>query len=129
MSAVRKVQARMKLQHNDVYALVRRIPRGRVATYGQLARMLGMPRHARHVGFALSAIPEGLDIPWHRVVNSAGTISTRLPHWDGGSDDLQRIRLEAEGVCFSTTGKIDLKQWGWVPAQTLPHGVAPRKAK
>ncbi len=129
MSTMRKEQPRMKLQHDAVYALVRRIPRGRVATYGQLARMLGMPRHARHVGFALSAIPEGLDIPWHRVVNSAGGISTRLRHWDGGSDDLQRIRLESEGVRFSATGKIDLKQWGWAPEHTEPHAAPRRRAK
>jgi methylated-DNA-protein-cysteine methyltransferase-like protein len=127
--AVTGILGHMKLQHEAVYALVRRIPRGRVATYGQLAGLLGMPRHARHVGFALSAIPEGLDIPWHRVVNSAGNISIRLRHWQGGSDDLQRIRLEAEGIVFSAAGKIDLKQWGWVPDQTSPRARAPRRAK
>jgi methylated-DNA-protein-cysteine methyltransferase-like protein len=98
-----------------VYALVRKIPHGNVATYGQLAALLGRPRHARHVGTALAATPANVHIPWHRVVNSQGRISLRLKHWDSGSDDLQRIRLEDEGVAFSVAGKIALKRFLWQP--------------
>jgi methylated-DNA-protein-cysteine methyltransferase related protein len=103
----------VSLAHDTVYDLVRTIPRGMVATYGQLARMLGLPRHARHVGFALSALPNDLDVPWHRVINSQGRISLRLAHWELGSDQLQRIRLEAEGVSFDQSGKVDLDRFGW----------------
>jgi methylated-DNA-protein-cysteine methyltransferase-like protein len=98
-----------------VYALVRKIPKGKVATYGQLAALLGRPRHARHVGTALAATPETVHIPWHRVVNAQGRISLRLKNWQDGSDDLQRIRLEDEGVAFSADGKINLKRFLWQP--------------
>lgn len=76
--------------------------------------MLGMPRHARHVGNALANTPNGVKIPWHRVINSAGRISLRLRHWDSGSDDLQRILLEAEGVEFKADGRVDFKRFGWI---------------
>lgn len=103
----------------EIYALVwgiaKRIPRGRVATYGQLAALLGMPKHARQVGYALSATPENMKIAWHRVVNAEGRISLRLKHWETGSDDLQRILLEAEGVTFDDSGRIDLKKFRWQP--------------
>jgi methylated-DNA-protein-cysteine methyltransferase-like protein len=99
-----------------IWAVVKRIPRGRVATYGQIAAIAGMPRHARHAGYALAALPENVKIPWHRVINAQGRISLRLRHWDGGSDDLQKILLEAEGVLFSVDGKVDLKKYQWVPA-------------
>ena len=101
-----------------VYALVRKIPHGRVATYGQLAHLLGFPRHARHVGNALANLPEGITTPWHRVVNATGQISMRLTNWRSGSDQLQRILLEAEDVQFSSEGKIDLKRYGWMPTAT-----------
>jgi methylated-DNA-protein-cysteine methyltransferase related protein len=97
----------------DVYALVKKIPRGQVASYGQLARILGFPRHARHVGYALANTPASIKIPWHRVVNAAGAISLRRTNWQSGSDDLQRILLEAEGVVFDAKGQIDLQGYGW----------------
>ncbi len=90
----------------EVYALVRRIPSGKVATYGQLALLLGEPRAARTVGWALRALRSGTDIPWHRVVNSRGRISLEAV-------EEQRIRLEAEGVLFSPSGAIDLRTYGW----------------
>ncbi len=99
-----------------IWGVVKRIPRGRVATYGQIAAIAGMPRHARQAGYALAALPENVKIPWHRVINAQGRISLRLRHWDSGSDDLQRILLEAEGVVFSGGGKVDLKKYQWVPA-------------
>jgi methylated-DNA-protein-cysteine methyltransferase related protein len=107
--------ATAKLNHDDVYALVKTIPKGKVATYGQIAALLNMPRHARHVGNALSALPANKKVPWHRVVNSEGRVSLRLAHWDSGSDTLQRILLEAEGVMFDDSGKIDLKIFAWTP--------------
>ncbi len=90
-----------------VFALVRAIPSGHVATYGQLARALGAPRGARVVGWSLRACPE--DVPWHRVVNAGGRISWRL----SGGASTQRRRLEQEGVRFDRTGQIDLDVFGW----------------
>lgn len=91
-----------------VYALVRKIPRGRVATYGQIARALGAPPSAaRTVGWAMRACDD--DVPWHRVVNAQGRISLRPT---SGYYE-QRARLKEEGVKFGRTGKIDLKKYGW----------------
>ncbi len=102
------------LSHAAIYALVKKIPCGKVATYGQIAQLLGWPRHARQVGYALAATPENVKIPWHRVVNAQGRISLRLKHWQNGSDDLQRILLEAEGIVFAPGGQINLKRNQWV---------------
>ena len=101
--------------YERVWAAVKQIPRGKVATYGQIAALAGMPRHARQAGYALAATPANKKIPWHRVINAQGKISLRLKHWEGGSDDLQRILLEAEGVLFDSTGKVDLKRFRWQP--------------
>ncbi len=90
-----------------VYALTRRVPRGRVVTYGQLARALGAPGAARTVGWALHAAPTG--VPWHRVVNARGEITRR--HTGGAAE--QRARLRAEGVRFDRAGRIDLARYGW----------------
>ena len=100
-----------------VWATVKRIPRGRVATYGQIAALAGMPRHARQAGYALVAMPANMKIPWHRVINAQGRISLRLKHWDSGSDELQRILLEAEGVIFDSSGRVDLKRFRWEPTR------------
>lgn len=93
-----------------VYEVVRSIPRGRVATYGQVARLAGLAGHARQVGYALHALPELSSVPWHRVVNARGEIS--LPR-ASGADVTQRLRLEREGVRFDGKGRIDLKAFGW----------------
>ena len=90
-----------------VYALARQVPRGRVVTYGQLARALGAPRAARTVGWAIRACPA--DVPWHRVVNAHGEISLRPT---AGYHE-QRARLKAEGICFDRVGRIDLNKYGW----------------
>ena len=100
-----------------VWTAVKRIPRGRVATYGQIAALAGMPKHARQAGYALAATPENKKIPWHRVINAQGKISLRLKHWDSGSDDFQRILLEAEGVVFDSDGRVDLKRFRWQPTR------------
>jgi methylated-DNA-protein-cysteine methyltransferase related protein len=96
------------MDYDVIYALVRRIPRGRVATYGQIARLARWGRRARHVGWAMHACPEG--VPWHRVINSKGEISPRAT---GDSHELQRLLLEAEGIDFDLRGRVDLKRFGW----------------
>ena len=96
-----------------IYAVVSRIPEGRVATYGQVAGLAGLPGRARLVGYALSALAGRSTIPWHRVVNAEGRISSR----SCGSDaDLeQRLRLEHEGVSFDAGGRIHLERFLWRP--------------
>ena len=95
-----------------IYSVVKRVPRGRVATYGQIAVLAGMPRHARQVGYALNKLPEGERVPWYRIINSQGRISARSRP---GSDDFQRILLEGEGVGFDIRGKVSLEKYGWKP--------------
>lgn len=96
--------------YKSFYAIIKKIPRGKVATYGQIAALAGHPRHARHVGFALSALPSGSKVPWHRVVNSQGQISKRGLD---GNDEWQRILLEEEGVAFNVAGRISLRECQW----------------
>jgi methylated-DNA-protein-cysteine methyltransferase related protein len=100
-----------------VYAVVRRIPRGRVATYGQVAALAGLGRGARQVGYALHA-SLGDAIPWHRVVNARGAISLP-PH--GAAAVTQRLRLLREGVRFEGRGRIDLGRFGWSPRAGRPR--------
>ena len=95
-----------------VYALVARIPRGRVATYGQIARLLGAPRSARIVGWAMHGSPEGARIPCHRVIQQGGTCS---PNFMAGDPGAQRRLLEAEGVRFLLDGRVDLEAHLWRP--------------
>ncbi|HEY3055725.1 MAG TPA: MGMT family protein [Thermoanaerobaculia bacterium] len=103
----------MRNNYLRIYKIVRQIPRGRVATYGQIAELAGLEGHARQVGYALHALPSGLNIPWHRVVNARGEVSTRS---GGDSDELQRHLLEAEGVKFDSRGRIDLERHRWKKA-------------
>jgi len=107
----------MSSSYPNIYAAVRRIPRGRVATYGQIATLVGVPRQARLVGYALSAIPESNPIPWHRVVNAAGEISLRGASSAGVT---QRLMLEREGVRFDARGRIELKRFRWEPRAAKP---------
>jgi len=96
-----------------IYSVVSRIPRGRVATYGQVARLAGQPGQARQVGYALAALRDGSRIPWHRVVNAKGRIS---PRRDGGPEaTLQRLRLRREGVRLDQGGHIRLEIYRWRP--------------
>jgi methylated-DNA-protein-cysteine methyltransferase related protein len=92
---------------------VRQIPYGKVATYGQVAELANLPRQARLVGYALFRVEFDSDVPWHRVINAKGEIS-ESPFREGG-DYLQRSLLESEGVEFSATGKINLRQYQWFP--------------
>jgi len=90
-----------------VYKLVRRVPRGRVVTYGQIALALGAPGAARTVGWAMHDCPD--DVPWYCVVNARGEISLRPT---AGYHE-QRARLKEEGVRFDRAGKVDLRKYGW----------------
>ena len=95
----------------EVFALVRRIPRGRVMSYGQISSLLGGRLSPRAVGWMLHRCPE--ELPWQRVVNAAGGCSTdRLPDFPKG---LQRARLEAEGVAFRANGTVDMEVFRWWP--------------
>ena len=93
-----------------VFAVVRRIPKGRVVSYGGVAALLGQPRAARGVGTALRTIDDDREIPWWRVVNRNGEIS--ISHLSL-SRNLQRTLLEREGVEFDDRGRIDWKRFGW----------------
>jgi len=93
-----------------IYATVRSIPKGRVATYGQIAELAGLPRQARLVGYALHSLPERSTVPWHRVVNAQGKISLRS---EGGAATLQAQRLKREGVKFNARGVIEMSRYRW----------------
>jgi methylated-DNA-protein-cysteine methyltransferase-like protein len=95
-----------------IYTVVRRIPRGRVATYGQVAALAGLPGHARQVGYALHALPRGTRLPWHRVINAKGAVSRRRRPGDELS---QRLLLEREGVRFDARGRVALARLRWCP--------------
>ena len=100
----------------EVYRLTKSIPRGRVATYGQVAFLAGLPGHARQVGYALAALEDGSRMPWHRVLNAQGGISLRkTPGWD----DVQRQLLRREGVAFDRSGRTSLRRYQWQPRRAL----------
>jgi methylated-DNA-protein-cysteine methyltransferase-like protein len=93
-----------------VYALARRVPAGRVITYGAIARLLGQPGKAREVGWAMHVCPD--DVPAQRVVNRLGEV-TGDQFADGAA--VRRALLEAEGVQFDQRGRCDLSRYGWEP--------------
>ena len=105
-----------------IYEVVARIPRGRIASYGQVARMAGMPGVARTVGWAMAALPArgrvgGRAIPWHRVLNARGGVSPR-PSETPGRPDGQAARLRREGLRPGKSGRFDLSLYGWDGAAT-----------
>jgi methylated-DNA-protein-cysteine methyltransferase-like protein len=97
--------------YERIFSLVSQIPSGRVMTYGQIARLLGV-NNPRQVGYALHTLPDGDDVPWHRVLNHAGKIS--LPDHNGNAT-LQRKLLESEAVLFNGAGAVDLDVYAWRP--------------
>ncbi len=98
------------MTHEKIYAVVRRIPRCRVATYGQIAELAGLPGHARQVGYAMAALPSGTTVPWQRVINAAGMVSRRrVP----GAELTQRQLLEKEGVKFDARGRVQMGKVRW----------------
>jgi methylated-DNA-protein-cysteine methyltransferase related protein len=100
----------MKIRFDAIYDVVMQIPRGRVATYGQIAELAGIPRQPRRVGYALSALPTNSGVPWHRVINAKGEISLRS---GGCRDPVQRRLLKQEGVIFDRSGRISLDRFRW----------------
>lgn len=97
----------------EVYAIVRKIPRGRVMNYGQIAGLIRRPLSPRAVGWAMQQCPKGL--PWHRVVNAQGGISTEMLT---DPPQLQRLLLEGEGIRFNDNGKLPLSRYRWTPKKT-----------
>ena len=100
--------------HPAIYRVVRRIPPGRVATYGQIAWLAGVPGQARLVGYAMhAAAADDPRVPWHRVVNAQGRISARSE--GPGATVMQRLLLEREGVAFDAGGRLSLEAYRWTP--------------
>jgi len=98
--------------YDVIYSVIRQIPEGKVATYGQISRIVGRCS-AQMVGFALAALAnqhEDLGVPWQRVINARGRIS---PHGFGMGTAIQRTLLEDEGIVFSLDGEIDLEKYNW----------------
>lgn len=96
--------------YERIWNAVAKIPYGKVANYGQIARVAGLGRRARLVGYALHSTPDDMTLPWHRVINAQGRVSPRAePGWEG----FQRHLLEEEGVVFTTRGVVDLKRYRW----------------
>ena len=96
------------VRHHAIYEVVKKIPVGVVATYGQVAAIVGCG--PRLVGYALASLPAGINVPWQRVINSQGKISIRS---NGVADPRQRKALIREGIVFSRNGTVDLKRFGW----------------
>lgn len=105
-------------RYTKIYNVVQRIPRGRVATYGQIAELAGLPGQARQVGYALHALTGDEDVPWHRVLNAKGTVSSRS---EPGVENIQRQMLEREGISFDSAGRIALSKVQWRPRGRKPH--------
>lgn len=103
----------ISLSYQAIYDVVRRVPFGKLATYGQIANLAGLPGHARQVGYALHALPEDTDLPWHRVISAEGKISLRS---DVLGQDRQAVCLAEEGLFPSDHAKYDLLQCQWDPA-------------
>lgn len=104
--------SRLSPAYRRIYAVIRRIPRGRVATYGQVASLAGLAGHARQVGYALHALGKGTRLPWHRVINAKGEVSRRRRP---GEELSQRMLLEREGVRFDGRGRVALARLRWNP--------------
>lgn len=102
---------------DEVFAIVRKIPRGRVSTYGQVARLMGRPRSARYVGWALRANEEPVKTPCHRVVFKDGRLAEGYAF---GGEGVQRRLLEEEGVAFLDDGRVDMEACLWRPDEAPP---------
>ena len=96
-----------------IYAVVLQIPAGKVASYGDIAALAGMPNHSRLVGYALHQLADGSPVPWHRIVNAQGVLS--IGKAKPGREAYQRQLLEAEGVTFLDNGKVNLRQHRYRP--------------
>jgi len=97
--------------YEQIYAMVRHIPPGKVTTYGRIAELVGGCT-ARMVGYAMAALKSGIapDVPWQRVINARGKVSV---HGDGIGNAVQKVLLEEEGVIFDDDGRVDFAEFGW----------------
>lgn len=116
MMGARNVESRWTQKVTDnrnerIWQVVSQIPRGKVASYGQVARLAELPGYARYVGFVMKNLPPGSKLPWHRVVNSRGTLSFAP---DSSQYRRQKALLEAEGIVF-IKGRFSLHRHGWTP--------------
>ena len=102
--------------YERIFAVVRRIPEGRVATYGQVAALAGLPGRARQVGYALHSLDDSATVPWHRVINAKGQVS---PRSEAGWERFQRYLLAEEDVEFDERGRVDLKRFRWDPPERV----------
>ena len=96
----------------QILSVIQLIPQGKVESYGQIAKLAGLPRHARLVGYVLKHLDAISTVPWHRVVNAQGKISTQRCNENG--ENIQQLKLAAENV-FMVNGRISLKQYQWLP--------------
>lgn len=101
-----------------IYKVVRKIPRGKVATYGQVAELAGLPRGARVAGAAMRASGESMGLPWHRVIGKRSPTSGKVSILDPIGGAIQQKLLESEGVKLSDTGSISLRAHGWLPVDS-----------
>jgi len=114
------VTRRTSQTYDRIYRTVKRIPKGRVATYGQVA-VLAAASGPRQVGYALNALEANSGVPWHRVINAQGRVSPRAqPGWE----QVQRGMLEAEGLRFDEHGRIPLARYQWKPRDALSRFTA-----
>ena len=97
--------------HQRIIAVIRHVPHGCVATYGQIAALAGAPKRSRYVGWVLNNSPGEEALPWHRIINSQGRIS--LPKY--GKYELQKALLLQEGIAFNASDRIDLNRFQWQP--------------
>jgi methylated-DNA-protein-cysteine methyltransferase-like protein len=107
--------------YDRIYRVIMRIPRGRVTTYGNVARLAGLAGQPRLVGYALHSVGSagGAMLPWHRVINAQGKLS--LEQAGASSGLTQRVRLQQEGVIVNAAGRVDLKRFGWEIAANTSH--------
>jgi methylated-DNA-protein-cysteine methyltransferase-like protein len=115
---------------DDFYRVVRKIPAGKVTTYGAVALLAGHPRAARHVGWAMSALKEtgkNRDVPWQRVLGAATSKRARVTIKDPVGGAVQRAALEAEGVVFDRLGRVDLERFGWSGKPARARAAKPRR--
>ncbi len=101
--------------YRAIYAVVRRIPRGRVATYGQVAELAGIPGGARVAGAAMKTSTPADQLPWQRVIGKAGTLRGRIAIHDPVGAAIQRELLAQEGIAVGDTGLVALDVYGWLP--------------
>ena len=120
------IQSKVGSTYERIFAVVKKIPRGRVATYGQIATLAGLPGQPRQVGYALNCLKGPASIPWYRVINAKGGISKRA---HPGCEKIQRVSLEHEGVEFDVNGQVELYRYRWKPRTFREPGASGNDGK